>query len=201
MAKNFQPKGKQSRRDGIAVHPKGVKVLSRRAYIPGQHGPESRGKLTEYGKQLREKQKAKHLYGILERQFSKYFEAAQKKEGNTGLLLMQFLETRLDNAVYRAGLAKTRPQARQAVSHGHILVNGKKVNVPSYVVKIGDVLSLKPQIQKSPLYFSFSETKSQAPGWLAVNSAEFSAKVISLPSSEEIEKVVDPRLIVEFYSR
>jgi len=202
MGKNFAPKGKQCRREGVAIHPKGIKVLARRPFPPGQHGSENRNKLSEYGKQLREKQKAKRIYGVLEKQFSRYFERALKKEGNTGIILAQLLETRLDNVVYRSGFASSRPQARQIVSHGHVLVNGKKLNIASYTVEIGDIISIKPSAQASPLYTRVKEMKEPPSlGWLSVNLNDMSAKLLSVPAEAELEPLFDPRLVVEFYSR
>lgn len=201
MAKITKPKGKISRRLKLSIHPKGQKVLQRRSYAPGMHGPTGFVRLSEYGKQLHEKQKARHLYGVMEKQFVRYYREALKMTGNTGVLLMKLLEKRLDNVAYRMGLAKTRPHARQLVNHGHILVNGKKMNIPSYRVKIGDIVSVKPSVQKKDMYMEFSKAKPVESSWFVVDQSDYSCKIISEPGDGDVEVAVDPKLIVEFYSR
>lgn len=159
--------------------------------------------MTDYGKQLREKQKARHIYGLNERQFSNLFEEAVAKRGNSGQTLLQLLETRLDNVVYRAGFVKTRAAARQAVSHAHFNVNGKKVNVPSYRVRPGEVISLRELKRGKGLWKGIEETLKvkEAPGWLALEPANVSVKVAAIPTGAELQQPFDPKMIVEFYSR
>ncbi len=196
------------RREGEKLYLKGERcngpkcAFTRRSYAPGQHGPTSRTKLTPYGTQLREKQKAKNIYGVLETQFQNYYAKASSKLGNTGEFLVRTLELRLDNVVYRAGLAKSRAWARQAVSHGHVMVNGKRVNIPSYHTKAGDVIALSAagksrvdDIEKARM------AKHQVPSWLALEPADCTAKVLHVPAGDELKQNFDTKLIVEFYSR
>lgn len=199
--------GKMSRRDGVALSSsdKVVKVMQKRPYAPGQHGsPRGRApRLSVYGQQLREKQKAKRIYGILEKQFRNYFAKATKMEGNTPENLGRLLEMRLDNVLYRLGFAKTRPQARQMSAHALFLVNGQKVNVPSYQVKVDDVITIRPNKVNKPIFADLDEKlKSHTvPGWLHLDHSTKEAKVVSLPQGEDLKEVYDPKLIVEFYSR
>jgi small subunit ribosomal protein S4 len=169
------------------------------------HGPTQRlGKMTNYGKQLKEKQKAKRIYGLLEAQFRNYFEKSLRKTGNTGELLFRFLESRLDNTIYRLGFAPSRRSARQIVGHGHILVNGKKVNIPSFQVKVGDIVSLSPRAEKKK---AFAEIKSKLkkaeglPAWLSLNIDKLEGKMTSQPKLGDIAVNIDWRTIVEFYSK
>ena len=197
---------KHSRRDGIALSDKAshARALSRRPYPPGVHGPDGRGRMTDYGKQLREKQKAKRMYGLNERQFRNLFREAVAKRGNSGETLIQFLETRLDNTVFRLGFVKTRAAARQAVSHAHISVNGKRVNIPSYRVKAGEVISVRENKRQKPLWKELAEAvknKKDLPSWLSMNVEEASAKVTGIPAGTELQQPFDPKLIIEFYSR
>lgn len=196
---------KLSRRFGAPLFftAKEAKVLQRRGFPPGQHGASSGNRLSGYGIQLREKQKAKLTYGILERQFRKYFEEAFDQTGDTGELLLQILERRLDNAVYRSGFATTRAQARQLVNHGHIHVNGKLVDIPSYRIRSGEVITVRPQ-SKAKTYFTAAQKVMEthtAPAWLEVNKEEISAKILALPTKDDTERNLEPQLIVEFYSR
>jgi small subunit ribosomal protein S4 len=203
--KKLQITAKKSRREGVPLTDaaKHARALARRPFAPGAHGPESRTRLTDYGKQLREKQKAKRLYGLSERQFSNLFAEVSRKKGNTGEMLVQELETRLDNVVYRAGFAKTRPAARQAVSHAHFMVNGKKVNIPSYRVRAGDIVAVrenkksKGNLKEAPDTLSKKENLS----WLAIDSKTLSAKVTGKPTGVELQQPFDAKMIVEFYSR
>ncbi|MBI4133376.1 30S ribosomal protein S4 [Candidatus Uhrbacteria bacterium] len=205
----FPLKEKLERREGVHLHVKGERCTSpkcgvtRRNYPPGVHGPKGRPRLTPYGVQLREKQKVKRFYGLLERQFRRYFDAATSRRGDTGLFLMQTLERRLDNVVYRMGFAKSRRQARQVVNHGHFLVNGTLVNIPSYSVRIGDVVTLKESKRSSGLYADLLERWQQleVPPWLIITPDEYQGKVLALPEGVELKQTFDPRLIVEFYSR
>ncbi len=200
MARYTGPKRRLSRREGIALFAKDAKALEKKGAIdPGQHGLGRRRRISEYGTQLREKQKAKRIFGVLEKQFKRYFEEANKVKGATGLALLKTLETRLDNVVYRLGFAKSRIGARQLVSHGHIKVNDKKVNIPSFrvdsqqTIAISDKLRDNTQVQKS------LEETSTLPGWLDRKATI--GKVLRIPTREEMEQSIDEQLIVEFYSR
>lgn len=205
MGKTLQPLGKMSRREGVALSNGSsvLKVMQRRAYIPGVHGKAGgfAPKLSVYGTQLREKQKAKRLYGIMERQFRNYFKKAASMSGNTGEHLARLLETRLDNTVYRLGFAKTRPQARQMVSHAMFYVNGVKVNIPSYQVKIGDIIEVRPNKKAKKLFHDLSDRlkNHSVMGWLH-REEDTKGKIVSLPQGDDLKEVYDPKLIVEFYS-
>lgn len=177
--------------------------VARRAYPPGQHGERSRSKLSNYGLQLREKQKVKRIYGVLEKQFRKYFKIASKTKGVTGKVLLQMLERRLDNAVFRLGLAVSRAQARQIVRHNQIYVNSRRVNIPSFLVKKDDLIQLKAKEKallkiKDNLDLSKDRT---VPSWLEFDSKELKAKVTRLPEKEDIQQQIQEQLIVELYSK
>jgi small subunit ribosomal protein S4 len=175
--------------------------VTRRPQAPGQHGT-GRRKLSEYGLQLREKQKARRIYGVLEKQFANYFVKAEKMKGITGENLLQLLERRLDNVVYRLGFAQSRPQARQLVRHGHITVNGRKVNIPSFLVDLDDIVAVKAKSASEVEHFKLLKEgtgKTVAP-WLEVNYEALEAKVVSLPSREDIDVEIQEHLIVEYYS-
>jgi small subunit ribosomal protein S4 len=176
-------------------------AIEKRNFPPGQHGKTRKQKLAGYGVQLREKQKVKRIYGVLEDQFRRYFEAADRTRGITGETLLQLLERRFDNVVYRLGLATSRPQARQLVRHGHFLVNGKKVDIPSYSLRAGDVVTIKPTSTKSAaILHAIEEVKGRGiPGWLSFEGE--SGKVMSLPTREQINLPVQEQLIVELYSK
>jgi len=178
-------------------------AVSRRNFAPGQHGKKNRNKPFSYGLQLREKQKARRFYGILESQFEKYFDMAERKQGITGDNLLQILESRLDNVVYRMGFAMSRPEARQLVNHGHFTVNGKKCDIPSYLLKDGDVISIKEKSRSSDKIKAVLEANASKPipKWLDVDRTNGQAKVITLPTREEIDLVVEEHLIVELYSK
>lgn len=198
MARYIGPKVKISRRFGVKLGLRtNEEAFTRRPYKPGQHGPTARrSRPSEYGLQLMEKQKAKYIYGILERQFRKYYELASKSQ-NIGLSLMQLLETRLDTVLYRAGFAMTQNQARQFASHGHVMVNGKKVTVPSFRVLPGMKVSIDVKLSKL-----IDEQRGQAvelPTWLKLNKNEVT--VLELPAREQIPSIINEQLIVEFYSR
>lgn len=209
MGRRLEPKCKQCRREGEKLYLKGDKCftpkcpVSRRPFKPGMHGPTSRTRPTPYGIQLREKQKAKNTYGLMERQFHNYFVKATRKVGNTGSFLVQMLELRLDNIVFRSGLAKSRSSARQMVGHGNIRVNGKKVTIPSCQTKAGDVISLSDSLAKSKLFADDQARldKYQAPSWIHFDPAAKTAKITSKPEGAELKQNFDPKLIVEFYSR
>lgn len=191
------------RREGVSLCGREKCAYKRRPYAPGVHGPTGRGRPTDYGKQLREKQKAKRLYGLNERQFSNLFKAASRKKGDTGETMVRALEIRLDNAIFRAGFAKNRAAARQLVSHAHFDVNGRKVNIPSYSVKPGDVIRVREtKRNKGPWKNLTDAMKNYQPvSWLAVDPKEMAAKVTGLPAGEELKQLFDPKMIVEFYSR
>lgn len=196
------------RREGQKLFLKGDRcytdkcAVTRRAYAPGQHG-QGRRKLSEYGTQLREKQKVRRAYGILEGQFEHYFEMANKKEGVTGENLLTILESRLDNVIFRLGLAVSRPEARQLVSHAHFTVNGKKINIPSYLVKPGDVISVKEKSRHSSKFEAIlASTESRiVPKWLDMNRDTLEGKVISLAEREDIDMPIEEHMIVEYYSK
>lgn len=199
MSHYVGPKNRLSRREGMDLFGKGNKL--RRATVPpGQHGPKGAARLSGYGTQLREKQKTKRIYGIIESQFRKYFETAAKTRGKTGEMLLQLLETRLDNVVYRLGMAPSRPMARQLVSHGHILVNGRMMSIPSYQVRIGDTVALDDKSQNIPHVKSRLDNKDIVlPAW--VSREGYNGKVSRFPARTEIDIPVNEQLIVEFYSR
>lgn len=196
------------RREGQKLFLKGERCYSdkcsfvSRGYAPGQHG-QNRKKISEYGIQLREKQKTRRFYGILESQFAKYFEMAEKKQGLTGSNLLTICESRLDNVVYRMGLASSRAEARQLVVHGHYTVNGKKVNVPSYLVKEGDVVAVCDKSRSSDKIKAVVETNGSrpVPMWLEMDQDKLQAKIARMPSREDIDLDVQENLIVEYYSR
>ncbi len=202
MARYTGPKIRQSRKYGTAFTKKAEKYLARRNYRPGQHGQNPQ-RVSEFGMQLREKQKAKVIYGLMERQFRKYYENASKKVGVTGDVLLQLLEMRLDNVIYRLGFAITRPQARQLVSHGFFEVNGHKVNIPSFQVKVGDVVSVRAGKQSSQYMKNMTPALAQAqsPEWLSLDAKAMSGKVLSKPSRDQTDASLNTQLIVEYYSR
>lgn len=177
--------------------------VSRRAYPPGQQGKQARIRLTEYGAQLREKQKVRRSYGILERQFVNYVNEAVSKKGNSVEILLSMLERRLDNIVYRAGFASSRPAARLLVNHGHFKVNGKQVDIPSYRVKVGEVISVKELSAKKNYFKNISETlkKMELPSWLALDKEKLEIKVVAEPTSKEVMLVADIKPVIEYYSR
>jgi small subunit ribosomal protein S4 len=209
MANYSGPVCRFCRREGAKLYLKGEKcytkcTLDRRAFAPGQHGLARRRKVSDYGLQLRAKQKARRLYGLMEGQFRNYFEAAEREPGVTGLNLLRHLELRLDNVVYRMGLGASRKQARQLVSHRHFEVNGKVVNVPSYQVRPNDVVAVRERSKSDSAVFDVALAASGSrtmPSWLSFNESEKSAKVLALPERNEMEMGVEEHLIVEFYSR
>jgi len=196
MARYTGPKHRLARLEGVNILEKTSNSLERRLnIIPGIHGKRGRRKVSEYGLQLREKQKLKRIYGLLEKQFRKYVSQAQKSKANTENILVELLESRLDNMVYRTGLAKSRTNARQLVSHGHALVNGKKINIPSYAVKEGDEITLDSKMIK------FIEEKEDYVTLPFVLREKNSGKLVHMPKSEEVPNPVDYQLVIEFYSR
>lgn len=205
MGKTLNKLGKMSRREGVPLSTSSsiIKLMQKRAYAPGVHGKANAGRpprLSVFGMQLREKQKAKRLYGLMERQFRKYFEKAARSEGNTGEQLCRLLETRFDNVVFRLGFAKTRPQARQMVGHGMFQVNGQKVDIASYQVRVGDIVEVRPSKSSKKLFGLLEEHMKTAtiPGWLHMEGGK--GKVVSVPAGEDLKEAFDPKLIVEFYS-
>ncbi|MCX7572327.1 30S ribosomal protein S4 [Tumebacillus sp. DT12] len=196
------------RREGVKLYLKGDRcytakcAIDRRAYAPGQHG-QGRKKVSEYGTQLREKQKARRVYGVLEKQFRGYYEEATRRKGITGETLLQILESRLDNVVYRAGFAASRPEARQIVKHGHILVNGKRLDIPSYQAKPGDVISIADASLDTPRVKELVESAESkaAPAWLERDLNTKSARIARVPARDEIDVPVAEQMIVELYSR
>ncbi|MBI4256569.1 30S ribosomal protein S4 [Candidatus Uhrbacteria bacterium] len=204
MATFRTPIVKRSRRLGITLGKE--KYVRRRSYPPGVHGPKQavgRSRLSSYGEQLKEKQKAKAIYGILERQFENYFDKANRSGGNTSVHLVQYLELRLDNVVYRLGWVKTRRQARQMVGHGFIMVNEKRVDIPSFNVSIGDVISIKPSKWETGLVKNIPEAMktSTLPSWIFRDEKMNTGKITAVPEGEDLKQDFDPTLIVEFYSR
>ena len=208
MARYTGPSCKLCRREGEKLFLKGERcytdkcAIGRRAYAPGQHG-QQRKKVSEYGMQLREKQKARRFYGVLEKQFRNYFEMANNMKGVTGENLLKILESRLDNVVYRLGLATSRPEARQLVKHSHFTVNGKKVNIPSYLVAPNDVIAVAEDIKNSEKIKNIIESTGSkvVPSWLEFDAGNLTGKVVTLPTREEIDLPVKEYLIVELYSK
>lgn len=208
MARYIGPLCRICRREGEKLFLKGDRcytdkcAVERRKYPPGEHG-QGYKKLSDYGLQLREKQKVRRMYGILERQFRRYFMEASRKKGVTGETLLQLIERRLDNVVYRMGFAPNRRKARQLVGHGHILVNGRKVNIPSFLVKAGDLIEVKESSKNiSDILDSISKSEHRGlPSWVEVDSSNLRGKVLHIPSREEIQLPVQEQLIVELYSK
>lgn len=195
------------RREGCKLFLKGDRCYSGKcSYVKRPQAPgvqaKSRKKVSEYGIQLREKQKVKRAYGMLESQFEKYFNIAERMKGKTGENLLQLLESRLDNVVYRLGLADSRPQARQTVLHGHILVNGKKVDIPSYIVAVGDEISVKKKSADTDRFKELRESESRPmPSWLTMDNANLTGRVVAAPAREDIDLTIEEHLIVEYYSK
>jgi small subunit ribosomal protein S4 len=202
MARYTGPRVRISRRFGIPIFGP-TKYLERRNYGPGVHGPKSRRKSTDYGLGLIEKQKLKYYYGLLERQFRGVYEKALKRRGVTGEQMLQILETRLDNVVYHLGFANTRAAARQMVSHGHVSVNGRKVNVPSFALKVNNVIEVKNNNVSRQLATKNLEmaTSRSVPDWLILNKEEFKGTVLRIPTRDEIQPIANEQAVVEFYSR
>lgn len=200
MARYTGPKHRLSRKEGVNLSDKTSQSLIRRLNIPpGVHGKKRKSRLSEYGLQLREKQKAKTTYGILEKQFKGIVFSVQKKKGDTKELIISLLETRLDNVVYRLGFAKTRYMSRQLVSHGHVTVNGKKLTIPSYQVKVDDVISLSEKMKKNPKILELLEEKQETLPFLKKQG--ISGKLERLPKKEDLQVPFDLQLIIEYYSR
>ena len=208
MARNTGPRCRQCRRENMKLFLKGERCFTdscafdRRQYAPGQHG-QGRTKFSSYGEQLREKQKVKRMYGVLEKQFRTYYHKASQKKGVTGENLMKTLESRLDNMLFRLGFSSSRNEGRQLIKHGHFLVNGKKVDVPSYLLKADDVISVRERSRKVERIKQAMETAKQRgiPRWLELNSEQFEGKVIAVPERDEITTPIKEQLIVELYSK
>lgn len=209
MARYRDPVCRLCRREGIKLFLKGERchtdkcAIERRNFPPGQHGKSRRPRLLGYGLQLREKQKVRRIYGILEKQFRRYFEKAALRKGITGELLLQFLERRIDNVVYRMGLATSRAQARQSVLHGHFQVNGRKVTIPSYLVKPGDTVEVRSGSRENPSLLASRETTAHqsVPSWMEVDRENLRAKILGLPQRQDIALPIQEQLIVELYSK
>ena len=208
MARTIEPDCRQCRREGCKLFLKGERcttkkcAMERRPVIPGQHG-NSRRRVTfsEYGTQLREKQKVKRMYGILEKQFHAYYEEAERMKGVTGENLLSLIERRLDNVVYRMGIGASRKQCRQIVNHGHITVNGKRVDIASYIVKVGDVIAVKESKQDLDAFKSLKGMKIFMPKWLEFDTNTLTGKILALPKREDIDSDIKEQLIIEMYSR
>ncbi len=206
MARDRSPKCKQCRREGVKLFLKGERCLTekcaveRRSYPPGEHG-RGRIKQSEYLLQLRAKQKARRYYGILEKQFRNYYKAAALQQGITGDRLLQLLELRLDNVVYRLGFASSRAQARQIIRHGHFHVNGRRVNIPSYRLRRDDIVSLKPQSPVEQVVRDATDLTASVPAWLEADHDNLSARVLKMPERSEIDAPIEEQLIVELYSK
>ncbi len=216
MARTIGPVCKLCRREGEKLFLKGARCLSpkcaieRRGYAPGQHGKSGqfrrgRARSTDYLLQLREKQKARRIYGVMERQFRRYFSIALRSKGLTGAMLLQMLESRLDNAVYRLGFATSRAQARQLVQHGHVDLNGQRMDAPSHLVKVGDVIAVHPSSQKMTYFKDLAkelpDRSAGVPRWLSLDPLQMSGRVLAQPGPEDIDVKLNEQLIVEYYSR
>ncbi len=208
MARTIEPDCRQCRREGCKLFLKGERcttkkcAMERRPVIPGQHG-NSRRRVTfsEYGSQLREKQKVKRMYGVLEKQFRDYYEEAERMKGVTGENMLSLIERRLDNVVYRMGIGASRSQCRQIVNHGHITVNGKRVNIPSYQVKVGDVIAVKENKQELESFKAIKGMKIVMPKWLEFDTNTLTGKIVALPARDDIDADIKEQLIIELYSR
>lgn len=208
MARYTEALCRLCRREGEKLFLKGERCFTekcgveRRKYPPGQHG-QTRGKLSDYGIQLREKQKSRRIYGVVERQFRKSFHEAERQKGTTGEVLFQLLERRLDNVVFRMGFAVNRREARQLINHGHFRVNGRAINIPSYLSKVGDIVEVKEASRKIPaIADNLSKLEHRGvPTWLEVDGANFKGKILHVPSRDEMQLMIQEQLIVELYSK
>lgn len=209
MGRNLNPQCKQCRRAGEKLFLKGERcntakcAIVKRNYAPGIHGPKGKGRPTEYGMQLNEKQKAKRQYNLLEKQFRLTFEKAKKEAGNTGENFLKLLESRFDNVIYRLGWANSRREARQLVSHGHFTINEKKVNIPSYQVRTGEVIKIKSNKKNAKIFNGLKEKlqKKEIPGWLNLEKGELTAKILHAPDTSTMKPNFNLQMIVEYYSR
>ena len=205
MARDTTPIVKQSRREGYAMHPKAHKIMAKKTGIPGQHAHGRQGKQSLYATQLREKQKVRRTYGLLEKQFARLMNEATRKPGLSGENLLQLLELRLDNAIYRAGFATSRRAARQLVGHGHFMLNGRRVDIPSIRLKAGDEITVRPKSTKSGYFTQIDDVfknSVQSPlSWLKADEKKLKVEITGLPKREEAEADINEQLIVEYYSR
>ena len=209
MARNLDPKCRQCRREGEKLFLKGEKcftdkcAIERRSYAPGQHGQKSGQRLSDYGTHLREKQKIRRIYGVLEGQFRKVYKEADRRKGVTGEILLQLLESRLDTVAYRMGFAASRSESRQVVRHNGVLVNGRRVNIPSLQVKVGDVIEVRERNRQSPIILEAQQVIARrgTPAWLEVEGEKLKGKVIALPTREDVQFPINEQLIVELYSK
>ncbi|MDD2227080.1 MAG: 30S ribosomal protein S4 [Clostridia bacterium] len=206
MARLLDAKCRQCRREGVKLFLKGERCTSkkcsveRRPVVPGQHGM-GRKRTTQYASQLREKQKVKRTYGILEKQFRGYYEAATRMKGKVGESMLSLIERRLDNVVYRMGIGASRAECRQIVNHGHITVNGKRVDIPSFIVKVGDVISIKENKRDIEMFKSLKGMKVVMPKWLEFDTEKLTGKVLALPERDDVDMNIQEQLIIELYSR
>ncbi len=205
MARDRSPIVKQSRREGYALHPKAHKIMVKKSGIPGMHSRSRQGKPSLYAIQLREKQKVRRLYGLLEKQFANLMKEAGRTQGQSGEVLLQLLERRMDNTVYRAGLATSRRAARQLVSHGHFLLNGRRVDIPSIRLKAGDIVTVRPRSLKTQYFANIKdivkETNQPSLSWLKFDLSKTTIEITGLPARTEAEPDINEQLIVEYYSR
>jgi small subunit ribosomal protein S4 len=209
VARYIGPVCRLCRREGLKLFLKGERCYTekcsfdRRAYAPGQHGQARKGKVSEFGRQLREKQKVKRMYGLVEKQFRHYYDLASKKQGVTGENLLRYLDIRLDNVMFRMGFSVSRSEARQLVRHSHVLVNGRKVNIPSYLVRQGDVIELREKSREHARVIEALDgvDRRGVPAWLEVERKALKGKVITLPQRADITAPIEERLIVELYSK
>ena len=206
MARLLDAKCRQCRREGCKLFLKGEKCttkkcpLERRPVVPGQHG-QSRKRVTQYGTQLREKQKVKRAYGILEKQFKGYYDEAERMKGVVGENMLSLIERRLDNVIYRMGIGSSRAESRQIVNHGHITVNGRRVDIPSFMVKVGDVIEVKDNKKPLEMFKELKGMKVVMPKWIEFDAEKLIGKVLALPKREDIEMNISEHLIIELYSR
>jgi small subunit ribosomal protein S4 len=204
MARDLTPVVKRSRREKVALDPKAIKGLAKRPYGPGMHGQtQGRSKPSQYSIQLREKQKVKRMYGLLEKQFRRVVESAERKSGVTGDIILQLLELRLDNAVYRLGFAPSRRAARQLVTHGHFMLNGRRVDIPSILLSSGDVFTVRPKSADNAYFKVAAESLSGSDQvrWLSLDAKKLTATVTGMPAREDVDADIREQLIIEFYSR
>lgn len=204
MSRYKGPVTKLSRRLGVMLFTNGeskIKSFNKKHYKPGEHGQKRFSQLSEYNKQLQEKQKARFMYGITERQCENYYKLATKSQEATGVKLMKYLEQRLDNVIYRAGFAETRPQARQVVSHGLVKLNGRRVNVPSMQIKIGDIFEIRDKSKDSKLFDKVKKAKYKSPKWIESDVVKLKGTITAMPDKDDIEQIIDNKIITEFYSK
>lgn len=195
---------RKARRYGAMIFSNGKSkqnAFNKRKYAPGQHGRSSFRSMSEYAKQMQEKQKARFMFGVTEKQFRKYYDKATKKDGITGIELLKGLERRLDNVIFRAGFAQTRRQARQLVTHGHFELNGRRVDIPSIEIKVGDKLVVRTKSQKSPLFEEVKKAKDASAKWINADNGKLTIEIIALPGEDDVESIINAQMIVEFYSK